>query len=93
MTKRAAILIAAGLVATLVAGALALSSGRGIVHASTAAPTTVTKTETQVVTITKHRPSRPTTVVVRRAPSGSSVATGGDDSGFESESEGAGGDD
>jgi len=92
MTKRAAILIAAGLVGTLVAGALALSSGRGIVRASAPAPKTITKTETQVITITKHRPSRGPTVIVRRAPSAPSVSTGGD-SGFESESEGAGGDD
>jgi hypothetical protein len=92
MTKRAAILIAAGLVGTLVAGALALSSGRGIVRASTPAPRTVTKTETQVITITKRRPSRGPTVIVRRSPTGPASWTG-DDSGFESESEGAGGDD
>ena len=94
MTKKLAIGIAAVLVAGLMAGRVAVTTGRGVVNASAQtapAPKPIVKTVTKVVTVKKHKKapqgSGQVVTVVRSAPSTSVGSISSSGSSFEGEHE------
>jgi hypothetical protein len=93
MTKKLAIGIGAVLVIALMAGMVAVTTGRGVVSASTQtapAPKPIVKTVTRVVTVKKHtkspKGSGQVVTLVRMAPT-TSVSSGSSSGSFESEHE------
>jgi hypothetical protein len=105
MKKRTAILIAGGLVASMMAGVVALTIGRGIVGRpaaqGVAKPKPIIKTETTVVTVKKRRPGKaagPVTTITLVRPGSASTGSAassshGDDGADSHEDGGNGGDD
>ena len=103
MKKRTAILVAGALVASMMAGVVALTIGRGIVGTpaaqAVATPTPIIKTETTVVTVKKRRPAKvgpvQTITVVRpgSSPTASSGSSSYGDDGHDSHEDGGNGDD
>jgi hypothetical protein len=83
MKKRTAIVIAGALVASMMAGVVALTIGRGIVGATApgavVAPKPIIKTKTDVVTVKKRRPAKAgpiQTITVVRPGSVSTASSG-----------------
>lgn len=93
MTKRSAILMAAGLVAALTVGAAALSfglSGSGTAQAETKAPDPVVRTIHRTITVEKDaKPAEQQVQVVRLASAPAPAAVSGSDAMSEGENDDA----
>ena len=87
MNKRSAMVVAAGVVAAMAAGAISLSAGGSdLAQADTRAPTPRVRTVHRTITV--HRTAAPAPSAVRTiAAPGSSMTTSGGDDPFETENE------
>jgi len=93
MTKRSAMVMAAGLVAALMAGAMALSfglSGSGTAQAETKAPEPIVRTIHRTVTVEKDaKPAEQQVQVVQVASAPTSSDVSGSDDAYQGESDDA----